>query len=881
MNWICDALSGCGMKKPVIAACVAAALSVLAPTAQTMAATSAATAPEVSRPDSAVTDADTSGASADAAAPPESAGAAPAGKSETQNLQEVVVTGNAAVGGVKKLDAAYSVTTLTADQIKQANPVSANDILKASPGIHVESSGGQSGANIEVAGFPGSSGSPFVTIALNGSPLYPVPGLAYLEHGSLLRMDDTIARAEFVQGGPSVLYGNAQPGLFANFILKQGGATPNGSVGLTYGSEGLLRLDGFVSGPLGGSGWYGSIGGFWRKSDGVRDPQYTADKGGQLTATLTHDWDNGSLMLYARVLNDKNQFVTGTPILNPGRGQFSAYPGFDPLTGTMGSKADQYEFLQTVPCSTAGCTPGGIPINMANGRGPDMHFAGANFDWEFGNGWSLSDKLGVSGGTEGMVAFYSTGSNPSTLAAYIAAAATAAGLPAGLVATATYANGGGAADMNQNVVKQELRYVKQQVHSASNELHVSKELFDGNTLTLGNYTAVYSSTEHAFQGSNILLQAVSNPDPIAISLSDGSNTWQLASAQGFTAGPTAVNIIRGNGFNTAFFLSDSWKLDNWLFDAGVRAEHQHVTAHLGNVGKADLDANPYTLYNNGSRYALPGQSNIYYGKNAPAWTVGANYAFTENMSAYVRFNDGVHFPSVTDLTSLPGTPVGKVHNMEAGFKYQQDWIYATLTGYRRLYYGVPTTLLVAVGNTSQLVSYVYGSATNGLNIQATLKPFENFSLTFSGDYQDGQYTHSDGCYTYQGETSTTVCNPGNAFNGNQLARQPVFQARVTPAYTLPTSWGSLSAWLTYEYIGSHYGDQLQLQPLGHYHDWAFGIVADVGTHWQLRLQGTNLTNEIGLTEGNARLLDTASAGGVILARSIEGREVNAQVKYKF
>ena len=162
-----------------------------------------------------------------------------------------------------------------------------------------------------------------------------------------------------------------------------------------------------------------------------------------------------------------------------------------------------------------------------------------------------------------------------------------------------------------------------------------------------------------------------------------------------------------------------------------------------------------------------------------------------------------------------------------------------------------------------------------------MKPFENFSLTFSGDYQDGQYTHSDGCYTYQGETSTTVCNPSNAFNGNQLARQPVFQARVTPAYTLPMSWGSLSAWLTYEYIGSHYGDQLQLQPLGHYHDWAFGVVADIGTHWQLRLQGTNLTNQIGLTEGNARLLGAASAGGVILARSIEGREVNAQVKYKF
>jgi hypothetical protein len=49
----------------------------------------------------------------------------------------------------------------------------------------------------------------------------------------------------------------------------------------------------------------------------------------------------------------------------------------------------------------------------------------------------------------------------------------------------------------------------------------------------------------------------------------------------------------------------------------------------------------------------------------------------------------------------------------------------------------------------------------------------------------------------------------------------------------------------------------------------------------MRLQGTNMTNQIGITEGNARLFGFASTGGVILARSIQGREVNVQVKYKF
>ena len=72
-----------------------------------------------------------------------------------------------------------------------------------------------------------------------------------------------------------------------------------------------------------------------------------------------------------------------------------------------------------------------------------------------------------------------------------------------------------------------------------------------------------------------------------------------------------------------------------------------------------------------------------------------------------------------------------------------------------------------------------------------------------------------------------------------------------------------------------------MQPLGHYYDLAIGAMANVGKNWVLTLRGTNVTNQIGITEGNARLFGFASGGGVILARSIEGREVNFQVKYKF
>jgi outer membrane receptor for ferrienterochelin and colicin len=65
-------------------------------------------------------------------------------------LQQVVVTGSAQSNGVRKIDASYSITTATEEQIKQAAPSSTADLLKIVPGVYAESSGGNAGANIEV-----------------------------------------------------------------------------------------------------------------------------------------------------------------------------------------------------------------------------------------------------------------------------------------------------------------------------------------------------------------------------------------------------------------------------------------------------------------------------------------------------------------------------------------------------------------------------------------------------------------------------------------------------------------------------------------------------------------------------------------------------------
>ena len=128
-----------------------------------------------------------------------------------------------------------------------------------------------------------------------------------------------------------------------------------------------------------------------------------------------------------------------------------------------------------------------------------------------------------------------------------------------------------------------------------------------------------------------------------------------------------------------------------------------------------------------------------------------------------------------------------------------------------------------------------------------------------------------------------VTGPGCAvIEGKQLQRQPKLRYMLTPSYEF--GWGSteLSAYVTYTHVGDHTQDQSALQQLGSYQTWDFGITADVNENWQLALRGTNVTDELGLTESNSRIFGAAAgAGGVLLARPLEGSEINFQAKYRF
>jgi outer membrane receptor protein involved in Fe transport len=801
------------------------------------------------------------------------------------SLDEIVVTASAQA--VRKLDASFNITSATLDEIQMANPASAAEIYKLSPGVWPEASGGQTGVNIDVAGFPNGGGdSPYFTTMIQGSPLYGSPFLSFMDNSSLVRFDDTVERVEIVQGGTGAIFGPGQVGATANFILRTGSDKTTGSIGATYGSEGAERVDFFLSGKL-TDGWYGSIGGFYRESDGVRDPQYPSDIGGQLTATLKHDLDNGSIMFWARTLHDKNQWVADLPYI-VSNGSPAIYPGFNQLNSTWNSKQLE-NFLIPSPAG------GFMNDDISDGRGDDLSYLGSELKLKFEGGWSISNNFLFDGGYVDTHALINNG-NPQTLANFIAGLS----LPTGVTASqvqANYANGA-AVSPTTNTEYLQLWDVQKKIVSVTDEFRLALDFGNGNTLTGGLYVAHYTDNDQWVLGTNVLVDNVPNASPIIFTAVSGGNLYDISSPQGVFANGGYNIQESGNATNIAAYLSDSWKVENWLLDASVRVEHIDLTQQTTNLSPQQLgtqfDAwDSATNLPNGT-YSYSSEHNT-----MPTFSVGANYEFTDHMSAYVRVNNGVIFdvfdtnrcqfigPAATNAKTgnCPNGPLSTVRNYEGGFKVQNRYTYIDASIYDKEFQGLSYTP-VNIENIPIGLPTTYGSHSLGLRFIGSVNPLadsdtqavRDFKITLNGNWEDAYYKDYNGCYVYQNISGQTICG---TINGVQLARLPKFQVRITPSDTQTTSWGSITEQVTYEYIGQHYQDQTGLNPLGSYWDLGAGIVANVGDNWQFRLLGSNLTNQIGLTEGNARVEGNAVQNDVGMGRSIQGREVNIQAKYKF
>jgi iron complex outermembrane recepter protein len=713
----------------------------------------------------------------------------------SDNTEVIIVSGTPGGLGMRKIDASFAVTNLDASDIEKLAPKSTADLFKAIPGVWVESSGGESGANVFVRGFPGGGDAPFLTIAMQGSPIYPAPTLSFLENSQIFRVDETIEMVEGLRGGPNPVVSNGQPGLTTNFRLKRGGESTEAKAKYTTSDYGLNRVDLVMSGELADDLYY-MVGGYVKSSPGIRDAGFNSEQGNQLTLNLTKIFDQGEVNLYTRQTDDHGTWYLPTPL---------NVAGIDAGYTQIGTKNRQATIYYG-PDDTA------QSFDFGDGRGWDGQVSGGSLKLNLPNDWHLVDRFNITKGqanTFGLV--------PNGAATTVATVADNASSATGQVTGDVYSGSTPIQQIGRWVVLKD-------IESFTNDLAVSKQWGDIDT-AFGIYSATTKAKDWWSIGNHAYY--VLNPGG---ELLDGIACNNSAAGCGWSYDINSV----GDASTRAFYATSSWyATDDITVDLGLRHENHKVSYSVDEGLDGQIDK------------ALD------YDENKVSWTGGVNYALDNNSGVFVRLNRGYKMPYFDDFRDNWGAYTGgnnlikEVTQSEFGYKFMSDEFQIFATGFANRVKG--DTFVRRPGDPAEILT----NEAYGIEL-------------------DSNYDHESGLSVNLNATVQKTEITASATNqGNEAQRQPGWQLRVTPSYEFEVGNDMYaSVYATLSAVDDRFGDNENTVVLEGYEKLDVGMTFEPIESLRLQLSVDNLTDTLGITEGDPRNPD-APNGRYIMPRSIK------------
>jgi len=607
-------------------------------------------------------------------------------KVANEKIEKIIVTGTFSGKAVAKEEASFAISSFSEDDIKKLAPKSTADLFKAIPGVWSESSGGVSGANVFVRGFPGSGDAPFLTVQLQGAPIFPPPTLSFLENSTLFRLDETVEFMEALRGGTNPVISNGQPGLTTNFLLKEGSEYTEGLVKYSTSDYGLQRVDAVVSGSLADDLFF-MVGGYIKSSPGVRDAGFNAEEGNQFTLNITKVLDNGKINFYTRQTDDHGVWYLPTPLNVEGvDNKFTQI-------GTLNRQASiQYGPEGNKTTET---------VDFGQGRGWNGSVSGGSIDLTLDNGWGIVDRFIYTSGdadTYGLV----PGGSPVKLSTVADNGSTAFGS-----ATGTEYSG-------DTDVQQIGRWVvKKQIEAFTNDLALTKS-FDMGSVTAGLYNSTFSAKDWWALGNlSYHVVAPGGENLTGIDCNDNLDSC------GFNYDINSV----GDGSTTALYLAASYEVSDAItIDGGLRRENHQIE---------------YTV-DEGLDGAIT--KAVSYDESSTAWTVGANWMFAEKQGVFIRASEGSKMPFFDDFRDNFGAYqtgedlIKDVSQFELGYKLSSDNYELYATGFFNEVKG--DTFVATPGDPAE----VFTNEAYGVEIDFNYYSNNGFSINLNATLQDTEVT---------------------------------------------------------------------------------------------------------------------------------------------
>lgn len=638
-----------------------------------------------------------------------------AAESSAEPDSVVIVTG--VTRTTTKKNATFSINTLSGDDIQRLAPMSTADLLSNLPGIYAEgSTAGEASNNITVRGLPVVGGYRFAPQLIDGLPAYEESEAPLMNNDVFIRDDLMTESVEAVKGGPGgILYSNGL-GATINHITRTGGDHLEGAYKIEYADYGFLRQDAFVSGPL-GANLRGAVGGFYRRSNGIRDTGYTADRGGQIRGNLVYTSDDRRTMarINGLVINDRTAFYQNLPISVPRITQ-SGTPGnptvlsqdtIEPLGinfahGTTASPYNRY-FNMIGEYGTR-------TIDQADGIHPNFKMLTLKLAREFDSGLKLSAGVRHTGGSNGFNAVF-TGNDTASASTFLNAryqndvispahgAALSCNLANAKLIGFFNVPSNGACAQFANISRDDFvkkyakgvgvagRYLNDgspvapnaylnflipfvaAVDAASTSLDLkAQQTFSAvgtHDVTFGLYGSRYTFDPN-FQASLMVGESAEGSRLADLTVVDASGKQvgpSLTSGSAILPGWFGFDAnIKATG--RAAYLLDHWETMQGKLKMDVGVRWQDVKAHVDRRDRdTSVDLTPANVVVGSTQDTTADNEILFPGKShlldktyrGVGWSAGANYSFSKPLAVYGLVSHSFRLPSLEDLNNLSTT----------------------------------------------------------------------------------------------------------------------------------------------------------------------------------------------------------------------------------
>ncbi|WP_231463333.1 TonB-dependent receptor domain-containing protein [Pedobacter sp. Leaf132] len=762
-------------------------------------------------------------------------------------LESVVVTGG---NPKKKLESSVALTSVSNKDITNRAPLNSTDLLKAIPGLTVESTGGDGPGNVWVRGFPQAGGYIFLGIQEDGLPLLPTGFNTTPSVDQYYKTDLTIQNIEAVRGGNASIIQANTPGAVVNNISYVGADKQYGQVKFTTGfSQGLYRFDGNTGGKINDNIKY-NIGGFYRTDNGVVDQGFNpANRGGQIKGNMTFNFKNnkGFIRVYGKYLNDKVQFLLTSYYPYDGTGKPTTYRDYNMAKQSIIPVQTDWSYNDPLN--------GVHNFSLTDGMHTKLGSAGFQFNYLTDAGWQITNNFRYQ--------------NTHTDVTY-----TAPGGIAARTATTPYYLPGGA--ISPFVAGDQVI-----TSNAQGQFNSDVQIVDYLDLkkTIKNHSLNIGAGIHQY-----------NRDDLRYSFRSFTEFKEhpsilLQTPTSLERTITAKNTFIGDTRTLSLYAGDEIKLsDQWRLDIGARIDNQNVK---GDRPYYALNADGTVNIRAASAPTILGYTS--YNETLTNWaaSVGANYKINATASIFARATKAYNAPNIGDYNASAYNAANikkrPVYLGEIGFKYAKNNLAIFASGSYSAIKNTSLSINVPTTAAGQQALVAFGSTrTWSAEYEVSYKVARPLSIRFTGTLQDSKYTDYEANTSGNAAVAAEFGSRVYSFTGNRTERVPVLNTELGLNY----DHKNFNLYVAANYVGSRYTSPSDSYKLPSYVVMKAAAGYNFTKKVAIRFWADNLLDAKVLTEGDVRGdqfrdFSKVTPGQLMIGRTLLQRTFWGSLAYSF